>query len=223
MPNLDELLRGGAPPVIAILRGLRSHEARDIGAALVGAGIRIIEVPLNSPDPFDSIAALVEALGDQALIGGGTIVDPAMVEPLARTGAELLVSPNCNPAIIEAGLSRGMEVLPGVFTPSEAFSAVAAGAQRLKLFPASSLPQGHLKALTDVLPGAVKLWAVGGVDAGNASEWLAADAEGVAVGSCVYRPHASAADVGKRAAELVAALNSGSLPSTRVCHANLSD
>lgn len=207
MPSLDELLEGGTPPVIAILRGLRSHEARDIGAALVGAGIRIIEVPLNSPDPFDSISALVQEFGDQALIGGGTVVDPAMVEPLTRTGAKLLVAPNCNPAVIEAGVSRDMEVLPGVFTPSEAFTAVAAGARRLKLFPASSLPMNHVRALKDVLPPTAELWAVGGIDANNAFKWLAAGADGVAVGGCLYRPGASAADVARKAAELAAAFN----------------
>lgn len=209
MPSLDDLLQSGAPPVIAILRGLERHEASDVGAALVGAGIRIIEVPLNSPDPLETIAALVAEFGDRALIGGGTVVDPAMIEPLAATGAKLLVAPNCNPAVIETGLAREMEVLPGVFTPTEAFTAVAAGARRLKLFPASSAPRSHVKALRDVLPRAIKLWAVGGVDAQNASDWLAAGAEGVAVGGCIYRPGAPAADVASRATELVDAVNSG--------------
>ena len=209
MPGLDELLEGGAPPVIAILRGLRPDEAHEIGAALVEAGIRMIEVPLNSPDPLEGIARLVRAFGDRALIGAGTVLDPAMVQPLADVGAKLLVAPNCNPAVIAAGLSRGMEVLPGVLTPSEAFAAIGAGARRLKLFPASSVPQSHVKALKDVLPGTVGVWAVGGVDAANAVDWIASGAEGVAVGSCIYRRGASAADVAARAGELVQALNAG--------------
>lgn len=206
MPGLDELLEGGAPPVIAILRGLRPDEAHEIGAALVEAGIRMIEVPLNSPDPLEGIARLARAFGDRALIGAGTVLDPAMVQPLADVGAKLLVAPNCNPAVIAAGLSHDMEVLPGVFTPSEAFAALAADARRLKLFPASSLPLSHVKALKDVLPGTVGVWAVGGVDAANAADWIASGAEGVAVGSCIYRPGAPAADVAARAGELVRAL-----------------
>lgn len=206
MRCLNEVLESGALPVIAILRGLPPEDALDTGAALVGAGIRAIEVPLNSPRPLESIAILAEAFGDRALIGAGTVLDAAMVDPLAAAGARLLVSPNCDPATISAGLARGMEVLPGVLTPGEAFAAVAAGARRLKLFPATSVPTTHVKALKEVLPPSTGIWAVGGVSPDNATQWLEAGAEGVAVGSSVYRPNTAAPDVALRANELRLAL-----------------
>ena len=209
MPNLDELLEAGALPVIAILRGLEPEEALDIGAALVGAGIRAIEVPLNSPRPLESIAILADAFGGQALIGAGTVLDPSAVKPLAAIGANLLVSPNCDPAVVGAGLAEGMEVLPGVLTPGEAFAAIAAGARRLKLFPASSVPVSHVRALKDVLPQSAGIWAVGGVDPHNVVRWLRAGVEGVAVGSCLYRAGAAAADITARADELASALRAG--------------
>jgi 2-dehydro-3-deoxyphosphogalactonate aldolase len=206
MHNLDDLLGTGALPVIAILRGLEPERARAVGGALVDVGIRAIEVPLNSPRPLESIAILARTFGDRALIGAGTVVDPAMVEPLSAAGAKLLVAPNCDPATIAAGLSRGMEVLPGVMTPSEAFAAVAAGARRLKLFPAGSLPRSHVAALKDVLPRATGIWAVGGVTAQNAGAWLEAGVEGIAVGSAIYRPDNSAPEVARGATELRRAL-----------------
>ena len=202
MRNLDDVLGTGAPPVIAILRGLPPEDALAIGEALVDAGIRAIEVPLNSPRPLESIATLARTFGDRALIGAGTVLDRAMVEPLAAAGAKLLVAPNCDPGTIAAGLSHGMEVLPGVLTPGEAFAALAAGARRLKLFPAGSLPRSHVTALKDVLPRATGIWAVGGVDAQNACTWLEAGAEGIALGSAIYRPRDSAPDVARRATEL---------------------
>lgn len=209
MPSLDELLQAGALPVIAILRGVKPDEALDIGAALVGSGIRAIEVPLNSPDPLDSIARLSDAFGDQALIGAGTVLDPGMVEPLAAVGAKLLVSPNCDPGVIGAAIAHRIEVLPGVLTPGEAFAAIAAGARTLKLFPASSVPTSHVRALNEVLPVSTGIWAVGGIDSGNAASWVKAGAEGVAVGGCLYRPGAAASDVAERGGELAAALAAG--------------
>lgn len=209
MHCLDEVLESGALPVIAILRGLTPEDALDIGAALVGAGIRAIEVPLNSPRPLESIAIMAEAFGDRALIGAGTVLDPAMVAPLAAAGARLLVAPNCDPATISAGLARGMEVLPGVLTPGEAFAAVAAGARRLKLFPASSVPMSHVKALKEVLPRSTGIWAVGGVNPGNAVRWLETGAEGIAVGSWIYRPNTAAPDLALRADELRLAMAAG--------------
>jgi 2-dehydro-3-deoxyphosphogalactonate aldolase len=206
MRNVDDLLGTGSLPVIAILRGLKPAEALAIGEALVDAGIRAIEVPLNSPHPLESIAILARSFGHRALIGAGTVVDPAMVEPLAANGAKLLVAPNCDPATIAAGLAHGMEVLPGVMTPSEAFAAVTAGARRLKLFPAGSLPRSHIAALKDVLPRATGIWAVGGVNAQNAGAWLEAGVEGIALGSAIYRPGDSAHDVARRATELQRAL-----------------
>ena len=209
MTSLDELLESGALPVVAILRGLVPEEALDIGAALLEAGIRAIEVPLNSPRPLESIALLADAFGDRALIGAGTVLDPAAVGPLAARGARLLVAPNCDPAVIGAGLAHRMEVLPGVLTPGEAFAAIAAGARRIKLFPASSVPPSHVKALKDVLPPSTGIWAVGGVDADNAGQWIEAGAEGVGVGGCVYRPGSTAADVASRAEGLRAAISAG--------------
>lgn len=210
MPSLDELLEAGALPVIAILRGLAPEQALEIGAALVDAGIRAIEVPLNSPRPLESIALLARAFGERALVGAGTVLDPATVAPLAEAGARLLVAPNCDPAVIGAGIARGMDVLPGVLTPGEAFAAVAAGARRLKLFPASSVPVSHLGALKDVLPPATGIWAVGGVDPGNAARWIEAGAQGVAVGGCVYRPGCTASDVAARAGDLAARISAAS-------------
>jgi 2-dehydro-3-deoxyphosphogalactonate aldolase len=204
--TIDELLDGGAPPVIAILRGVTPAEVVDIGAALVDAGIRLIEVPLNSPDPFVSIKALQEAFGGQALIGAGTVLDTAATDRLADTGAGLLVAPNTDPAVIERGIERGLEVMPGFLTPTEAFAAIEAGARRLKLFPAFAHGPAYVKALRDVLPADVTVWAVGGVDAGNVGEWLAAGAEGVALGGALYKPGHRPADVRAGAERIIAAL-----------------
>jgi 2-dehydro-3-deoxyphosphogalactonate aldolase len=203
---MDRLLDGGAPAVIAILRGVRPDEAIGIGTALIEAGIRMIEVPLNSPDPFDSIAVLQKAFGDRALIGAGTVLDCAAVDSLAETGAGLLVAPNTDAEIIARGLARGLTVMPGFLTPSEAFAAIGAGARKLKLFPAFVHGPAYLAAIRDVLPADVGVWAVGGVDAENAAEWLSAGAEGVALGGALYRPGRSAAEVGARAETIVAAL-----------------
>lgn len=208
MPTLDHLLANGAPAAIAILRGVKPNEAAAIGAALVEAGIRMVEVPLNSPEPFASIATLQAELGQDALIGAGTVLDVAAVDRLTETGAGLLVAPNADAQVIARGVALGLEVMPGVFTPSEAFAALGAGARRLKLFPAFSAGPAHLMALREVLPEGTGIWAVGGVDAANARDWLDAGAEGVALGSALYRPGLQPAEVGRRACALVDALNS---------------
>lgn len=205
MRTINEVLEAGAPPIVAILRGLTPGEAVPIGTVLCEAGIRLIEVPLNSPDPFASIAALQAALGDEALIGAGTVLDTASVDRLVATGASLMVTPNTDPTVIARGAACGLEVMPGFFTPSEAFAACRAGARRLKLFPAAQLGPAYVKALGDVLPSGISIWAVGGASAGNFADWLAAGAEGIAVGSALYRPGASLADVAARAKALVAA------------------
>lgn len=207
MATIDQLLEAGAPPLIAILRGVKPAEVVDIGAALIAAGIRMIEVPLNSPDPFSSIEALQDEFGDDALIGAGTVLDTAALARLAQTGAKLMVAPGTDPAVIARALELGLEPLPGFFTPSEAFTAIAAGASRLKMFPASSAGAAHLKALRDVLPAAVGVWAVGGVEAGDLAQWIEAGAEGVALGGALYRPGNSAAEVAAKAALVVAAWN----------------
>ena len=207
MPTIDQLLDAGAPPVVSILRGVTSAEVVEIGAALVAAGIRIIEVPLNSPDPFASIEALQAEFGNEALIGAGTVLDAASVERLAQTGAKLMVAPNTNAAVIAPAIELRLEPLPGFLTPSEAFAAIAAGASRLKLFPASSFGPAYLRALREVLPADIGVWAVGGVDAANLAEWIGAGAEGVALGGSLYRPGTSAADVAAKAMRVVAAWN----------------
>jgi 2-dehydro-3-deoxyphosphogalactonate aldolase len=199
MLTIDTLLGQGVPPVVAILRGIRPGEAVAIAEALVDAGIRLIEVPLNSPDPFDSIAAIQAAFGERALIGAGTVLDVASVDRLAAIGARLLVTPNTDPQVIARGVSHGMEVMPGFMTPSEAFTALRAGARRLKLFPAAVQGTGYLKAIREVLPRDVGVWAVGGVDTANARDWLNAGAEGVALGGALYRPGTTTAEITARA------------------------
>ncbi|MEJ5979254.1 2-dehydro-3-deoxy-6-phosphogalactonate aldolase [Novosphingobium sp. PS1R-30] len=204
--TIDDILETGAPPVIAILRGIRPEEAVSVTAALVEAGIRMIEVPLNSPDPFASIAAMQAQFGDTALIGAGTVLDVASVRKLADTGAKLLVTPNTNRDVIARGIGLGLEVMPGCLTPTEAFAAIGSGARRLKVFPAGVLCTAYLKALLDVVPRHFGLWAVGGVDAGNARDWLAAGAEGVGVGGSLYRAGDTAQIVAEKAQALLAAI-----------------
>ena len=206
MLKIDALLAEKAPPLVAILRGVQPHEALAIGAALIEAGVRILEVPLNSPDPFASIAALQVEFGECALIGAGTVLDLAAVEQLAATGARLMVTPNTNPAVIARGVGLGLEPMPGFLTPTEAFAALAAGARRIKLFPAIVQGPSYLKALREVLPKSCGIWAVGGIDIGNARDWIAAGAEGVAAGGSIYKPGMTATQVGERARALVAAL-----------------
>lgn len=213
MLSIDTILASGAPPIVAILRGIRPDEALAVGQALLDTGIRLIEVPLNSPEPFASIAELQRAFGGEAMIGAGTVLDVASVERLAETGARLMVTPNVDPEVIAAGVAKGLEVMPGCLTPSEAFAAIRAGAQRLKLFPASALGGDYLRAVLEVIPKEVRVWAIGSVAAGNAAAWLAAGAEGVGASSSIYRAGRVPADVAARAAELVAALAQGPVKS----------
>ena len=203
--TIDDLLADGAPPVVAILRGLQPHEAVAVGAALVESGIRIIEVPLNSPDPLASIAALQSAFGDTALIGAGTVLSVEAAEGLHGVGGRIMVTPNTDPSVIAKGVQLGLEVMPGFMTPSEAFAAINAGARRIKLFPAARLGTSYVKAVKDVLPRNVGVWAVGGTDAATIGEWLNAGCEGIGVGGALYRPGDSAAHVGEKARELVTA------------------
>ncbi|MBU6267629.1 MAG: 2-dehydro-3-deoxy-6-phosphogalactonate aldolase [Sphingomonadales bacterium] len=206
MPTIDDLLGRGAPPIVAILRGVRPGEAVAVAGALVEAGVRMIEVPLNSSEPFASIAAIQSEFGEAALIGAGTVLDVASVDRLAETGARLLVTPNTVPDVIARGVGHGMDVMPGFLTPSEAFAAVAAGARRLKLFPAFAMGPAYVKAVRDVLPAGTGIWAVGGVSAGNAREWFDAGVQGVALGTALYRPGDSADTVLAKARALLAAM-----------------
>lgn len=190
--------------LIAILRGVTPGEVVDIGQALIEAGITQIEVPLNSPDPFDSIQRLATRLPDAARIGAGTVLDEQDVIRVAGAGGNLVVSPDCNPAVIRAAREHELFCIPGVLTPTECFSALRAGANALKIFPAPVLGTGGLKAIRAVLPAHTQIVAVGGVDAGNFSQWQAAGANGFGIGSSLYRPGDSPGAVGQRAREMVA-------------------
>jgi len=195
------------PPIVAILRGVKPDEVVDIAAALVAAGIKGIEVPLNSPDPLESIGKLCAAFGDQALCGAGTVLSAQAVDDVAQAGGKLIVTPNTDPEVIARAIALGLTAMPGFATPSEAFAAVKAGARALKLFPAGSFGPGHIKAIKDVLPKDVLVYAVGGVGAANLEPWRAAGVAGVGVGGELYRPGYTAREVGQRAAALVAAWN----------------
>lgn len=203
--TLDDLLADGAPPVCAILRGLKPGEAIDMGAALIEAGIRILEVPFNSPEPLKSIGAMQTEFGDRALIGGGTVLSVEAAERLHGAGGRIMVTPNTDPEVIARGAQLGLELLPGFMTPSEAFAAIKAGARRIKLFPAARLGPAYVKAIKDVLPKHAGVWAVGGTGADTIGEWLAGGCEGIGVGGALYRPGDGVAQVRERAVELVAA------------------
>lgn len=191
--------------IIAILRGITPVEAPAIGSALVEAGITVIEVPLNSPDPFDSIAALKATLGARAQIGAGTVLTVDDVENVRRVGGQLVVSPDMNPAVISATKAAGLASYPGVLTPTEAFAALRHGADGLKFFPASLIGPGGLKAMQAVLPKGTKTYAVGGAGPSNFGEWLAVGVTGFGIGTALYTPGLPAEEVARRATEVVTA------------------
>ncbi|WP_417809138.1 2-dehydro-3-deoxy-6-phosphogalactonate aldolase [Thioclava sp.] len=191
-------------PLIAILRGITPPEALPVTEALIDAGITRIEVPLNSPDPLVSIKAMVERFGTQADIGAGTVLTPEHVRAVAATGARLIVSPNCDPAVIGETKTAGLQSYPGVMTPTEAFAAIAAGADALKLFPGDLIGPVGLRAMAAVLPRDVALYAVGGVSVENMADWQRAGAAGFGIGSAIYRPGDSAETVSQKAHALVA-------------------
>jgi 2-dehydro-3-deoxyphosphogalactonate aldolase len=186
-------------PIIAILRGLQPDEAVAIGGALLGAGIDCIEVPLNSPHPLDSIARLVAAFGDRAMIGAGTVLTATEVRAVAATGARLVVAPNTDTEVIGAAKAAGLSCLPGVFTATECLAALRAGADGLKLFPAAALGPGGLAAMRAVLPPSTAVYPVGGVAPEDFAFWRRAGAAGFGLGSALYRPGMTASDVSERA------------------------
>ncbi|WP_165784429.1 2-dehydro-3-deoxy-6-phosphogalactonate aldolase [Zhengella mangrovi] len=191
--------------LVAILRGIRPDEALGIGEALVEAGFSMIEVPLNSPEPLDSIRQMAGAFGDAALIGAGTVLTPGDVDAVGQAGGRLVVSPNCDPAVIARTLERGMVSMPGVFTPSECFAAIRAGARAIKLFPASLAGTAGLKAIKAVLPADVEVYAVGGASADNFGDWFDAGAAGFGIGTALYKPGDTVDTVAASARAMVAA------------------
>jgi 2-dehydro-3-deoxyphosphogalactonate aldolase len=193
-------------PLVAILRGVKPDEVIAIADAIIDAGFSMIEVPLNSPDPLASIALLAVRYPPNILIGAGTVLTTRDVAAVQATGARLIVSPNTAPAVIRAAVAAGMISLPGYFTPSEAFAALEAGAHGLKLFPAEGASLAYLKAQRAVVAMSVPIFAVGGVSVENIADWLAAGATGAGLGSALYKPAMTVADVGLRAAQFVAAV-----------------
>ncbi len=191
--------------IVAILRGITPPEAVDIAATLINAGITRIEVPLNSPDPLESIAAMVAEFGEQAELGAGTVLTVQDVRDVAATGAHLIVSPNCDPDVIAETKSHGLASYPGVFTATECFAALKAGADGLKIFPANLMGPPGISALRAVLPAECPVLAVGGVGPTNFDAWIKAGANGFGIGSALYKPGRSAAEIAPLAAEMVKA------------------
>ena len=192
-------------PLIAILRGIAPSEAIDIGLALVETGFRIIEVPFNSPEPIESIRRLAAALGDRATVGAGTVLAPTEVAEVAAVGGRLIVSPNMSPQLIRATKQAGLMSGPGVATPTEAFAAIDAGADFLKLFPAEQFGPAIVKAWRAVLPKGMPLVPVGGITPESMASYVAAGATGFGLGSAIYKPGMTPPDVRRAAEAFIAA------------------
>lgn len=192
-------------PLIAILRGITPDEALAVGAALIDAGITTIEVPLNSPQPLQSIGMMAREFAGRAVIGAGTVLTVAQVADVAGVGGQIIVSPNSDAEVIAETRRLGLQSWPGVMTPTECFAALKAGATGLKLFPGSLLGPEGLKAIRAVLPAGTQVYAVGGAGPANFAAWIAAGANGFGIGTALYTPGMSAADVASRARALVAA------------------
>jgi 2-dehydro-3-deoxyphosphogalactonate aldolase len=201
--TLDEALE--SCPLIAILRGVRPDEVLEQARVLFEAGVRAIEVPLNSPDALTSVARLAGALADDCLCGAGTVLTVAEVEAVAQAGGRLIVSPNTSPAVIARAIELGLTPVPGFATATEAFTGIDAGARHLKLFPARTGGPDHLRQLRAVLPAGVAVLAVGGVGPADMAVWRAAGASGFGLGSELYRPGQAPAETAAKAARAVAA------------------
>ncbi|MDJ1159166.1 2-dehydro-3-deoxy-6-phosphogalactonate aldolase [Chelatococcus sp. SYSU_G07232] len=194
-----------ALPLVAILRGLGPERAVEIGEALAAAGFRLVEVPLNSPDPFASIARLVEALPADVMVGAGTVLDPADVDRLAAAGGRLVVMPHADGEVIRRAKALGLACAPGVAPPTEGFAALKAGADALKLFPAETLGPAALKAWRAVFPGGTRFLPVGGITPETMGPWMRAGADGFGLGSALFTPAMSTAEVADKAARFVSA------------------
>lgn len=192
-------------PLIAILRGITPPEAPAIARALLAEGLTTIEVPLNSPDALRSITAIKATVGDAATVGAGTVLRVEDVDAVAQAGGQIIVSPDCKPDVIRRTKALGLASWPGIFTPTEAFAALDAGADGLKLFPGAMAGPGGLKALRAVLPQGTQVYAVGGAGADNFGDWIAASADGFGLGTALYAPGLSAQDVASRARAIVTA------------------
>jgi 2-dehydro-3-deoxyphosphogalactonate aldolase len=195
-------------PLIAIIRGVTPDDAEAIGDAIYEGGIRIIEVPLNSPDPLRSIELLASRLGDRALVGAGTVMSSGQVQQVRDAGGRIIVSPDTNVEVIAASADAGLVSSPGYFTPSEAFAAIRAGAHTLKLFPADGGSPALLKAHLAVLPKDIPVLAVGGIKPDNMRPWLDAGARGFGLGSGLYKPGQSAAETLEKARAYAAGVKS---------------
>jgi 2-dehydro-3-deoxyphosphogalactonate aldolase len=193
-------------PLIAIIRGVTAGGVEAIGAALYEGGIRIIEVPMNSPDPLKSIEALARQFGDKVLVGAGTVLEPSQVRDVQQAGGRIIVSPNTNIQVVAASAAAGLVSSPGFFTPSEAFDAIAAGATGLKLFPADGASPAMLKAQLAVIPPEIPVMAVGGIKPDTMQPWLKAGAAGFGLGGGLYRAGQSAAQTLDKARAYVAGL-----------------
>lgn len=196
-----------ACPLVAVLRGIRPDEVEAVGAALIDAGIRILEVSLNSPDPYESITRLSALAGDGALVGAGTVLDVEAVGRVAAAGGRLVVSPSTDALVIAATVADGLASVPGFFTPSEAFAAIRAGAHALKFFPAEAGSPAVLRAIKAVLPRDMPVLAVGGMTPDGIAAWSAAGADGFGLGASLFRPGVTAEAAGEAARRFVAAIS----------------
>ncbi|WP_159717077.1 2-dehydro-3-deoxy-6-phosphogalactonate aldolase [Geminicoccus flavidas] len=196
-------------PLVAILRGIQPDEVLPIGRALVEAGFVILEVPLNSPEPFESIARLAEEFGADILVGAGTMRTTADLDRLVKAGGRLMVTPHGDPALIRAAKAQGLLTLPGIATPTEAFAAIDAGTDGLKLFPAEMIPPRVVKALRAVLPKTMPVFPVGGIEPDSMAAYRAAGADGFGLGSALYKPGMDAEAVAGRARAFVSAWRNG--------------
>ncbi|GLQ98090.1 2-dehydro-3-deoxy-6-phosphogalactonate aldolase [Dyella mobilis] len=200
-------------PLVAILRGILPSESVAIGRALADAGFRVLEVPLNSPQPMESIQRLAQSLGDGFLVGAGTVMTAEQVQQVADAGGRLIVMPHADTSVIRAAKQAGLLCVPGVVTPTEAFAALAAGADGLKLFPADQISPEGLKAWRAVLPKDVPVLPVGGITPNTMAPWIAAGAQGFGIGSALYAPGIDLAQISQRARAFAQAWNAVSPPS----------